>query len=940
MRRLLTPLLFSTLIALANPVQADPAAPIELTLQQPDGVEFVAIPRGDEYASWLETRDGHSVMRKDDTWFYAEKDAGGELKPGSIEVGSLSNDELQQLPLHVSPSPQPRPSYPEPIRRIERTKTKPDQQVPQAVADMPHSQNLLTILVSYTDRSISYPDSNFNQLVYGASGSVKKYYQDVSYNRFTIKPAEESHGTVNDGVIRIERSIAHPNQGNDHDVSKGEAAEVVTLADAFIDFESFDTNADGRVSSDELSIMIVAAGYSASYGGLDNALTPNMWPHRAWFTSTLTLDGVELQDYTMVAELHATSEANEHQATIGTMCHELGHLMFGLPDLYDVGEDAQSAGIGQWGLMGGGGWNRTGTWIGDPPAHMSAWSKVKTNFTAPLDVSGANPGMQIYKADAYEAARRLWIDKYKLNGEYILVENRQKTGYDAGLPGSGLLIWHIDESQTSNEDESHKLVDLEEADGLNHLDTDINKGDSGDPFPGFSNNRSFNDTSNPNSKNYFNQSTQISIENISNSSNIMTADINAMAVDQGDHVAYFEYGGRRSLGWDDPTVYAGLRVLNDTDYTSFDGVDVYITDNEGATVEIRYYTGMSGGTPSGLIHSQAGFQANKGWNRLILSTPQDFPKGVERGVVVKVVNTGYNYPASYVPSENGTGRSYISQDGNGAYYSICPSFCGDLNLAALLSSPQASNGADLAITILDAQDGTYTPGELLPIVAKIENIGDVAAVPYRITFYASEDTNITAQDAGRYWDMGALGVGENHYYTFNAGLPGDVPSGSYYIGASVDLDDANNANNSKYDPVPVTFATDATSGQILPGHSGSYHYPAQDGHGLNIEVINESITVFYWYVYHLDGTPMFLVTVGTNKGGQTEGTTYYNTGMRFGEFNTADFSQTVWGWSRITFHDCNNLTLEYAADDPSYGSGSIPMQRLTSIAGLSCSDSP
>src|SRR3712207_7293034 len=53
--------------------------------------------------------------------------------------------------------------------------------------------------------------------------------------------------------------------------------------------------------------------------------------------------------------------------------------------------------------------------------------------------------------------------------EYFLVENRQHVGYDAALPGCGLLVWHIDETRTSsnsaNADEKLKLVDLEEADG-------------------------------------------------------------------------------------------------------------------------------------------------------------------------------------------------------------------------------------------------------------------------------------------------------------------------------------------------------------------------------------------------------------------------------------------------------------------------------------------
>jgi M6 family metalloprotease-like protein len=162
-------------------------------------------------------------------------------------------------------------------------------------------------------------------------------------------------------------------------------------------------------------------------------LTPNVWGHKANFTSSLTLDGVDLGPYTMFGEAHATELADKHQATIGIMCHELGHLMLGLPDLYDT--DGSSSGIGDWGLMGSGSWNVTGALRGDTPSHMSAWSKVATNFTIPQDIDIDQSGVSIEQAHVNEDARRIWLDKYKLN-EYFLVENRQKAGYDAGLrPG-------------------------------------------------------------------------------------------------------------------------------------------------------------------------------------------------------------------------------------------------------------------------------------------------------------------------------------------------------------------------------------------------------------------------------------------------------------------------------------------------------------------------
>ena len=114
-------------------------------------------------------------------------------------------------------------------------------------------------------------------------------------------------------------------------------------------------------------------------------------------------------------------------------------------------------------------------------------------------------------------------------GEYFLVENRQPYSYDAALPGFGLLIWHIDETvtygYTANADESHPLVKLIEADGLNQLKTKLNEGDTGDIFPGSTGNRFFNPYSTPNSKLYNNSDSFVRVSNISDSGATMTADL-------------------------------------------------------------------------------------------------------------------------------------------------------------------------------------------------------------------------------------------------------------------------------------------------------------------------------------------------------------------------------------------------------------------------------
>jgi hypothetical protein len=122
--------------------------------------------------------------------------------------------------------------------------------------------------------------------------------------------------------------------------------------------------------------------------------------------------------------------------------------------------------------------------------------------------------------------------------------------------------------------------------------------------------------------------------------------------------------------------------------------------------------------------------------------------------------------------------------------------------------------------------------------------------------------------------------------------------------------------------------------------SGSWYNPAQNGHGLSVEVLPDDRAVLYWYVYHPDGTPTFIVAIGNNSGNRITADAYYNSGMKFGEFDPADRTQIPWGTITLTFHSCTSATLQYNStidhNGVPYGSGSIALSRLASIEGLQC----
>jgi hypothetical protein len=211
--------------------------------------------------------------------------------------------------------------------------------------------------------------------------------------------------------------------------------------------------------------------------------------------------------------------------TCGVFCHELGHV-FGLPDLYD--RDYSSNGIGRWSLMASGAWNGS---LGDSPAHPDAWSRIQLGFTSATNILTTTYGAEITDVESHGTVYRLWTNG-SASEEYFLVENRRTIGYDAALPGEGLLIWHIDDNVSHNDnewypghtDQGNYAVALIQADGNWSLEKSLGNGDGGDPFPGATENRSFTPLTDPNSNSYGGENTLVGVLDISDAADTVTAD--------------------------------------------------------------------------------------------------------------------------------------------------------------------------------------------------------------------------------------------------------------------------------------------------------------------------------------------------------------------------------------------------------------------------------
>ena len=565
---------------------------------------------------------------------------------------------------------------------------------------------LPVLLGQYADVTETYFDAvDFQNLLFddNSTGTMKEYYNEISYGNFLVD------GTA-DGWYQSTYTMAQA-----VDNVKQYVAEIAELADPDFDYTQFDNDGPDNIpnSGDDDGyvdgIIVVYSGCGAEwYPGNDN-----IWPHKSslgsyeYETDDLGANGsnVIVKSYAVNPELAGGGDCYTNTIRpIGVYAHEFGHIL-GLPDLYDRdNSNGGSEGIGHWCLMASGSWQG---WGGDTPAHMSSWCKSEMGWLEPVVLSSDEISLNIPQVETNPYAVKIWEDDYFWS-RYFLVENRQPVGFDSDLEGPGLIIYHVDENRRygsyrfssgpANDDETHKLVDVEEADGLDDMDNEVNRGDAGDPFPGTSNNFTFNDNSYPSASRYDNTETGIAVFNISSSDSLMTADVN-IRLQYGYALAYDELGMSGS-GWgynDSRTHFGG--VLFTPDVSGFlTEVDVGIR-KAPIDFHILVYNSFDGTSPGSLLDSVAGYADDATWFSVPIDTVP-VSAGVDFFIAVRM-------DTSYAISVDRWGekdyRSYFST--NGMTYSTGIADYGDINLRAKISEEGIDNNAPIA------SDGLFTTNE-------------------------------------------------------------------------------------------------------------------------------------------------------------------------------------------------------------------------------------
>ncbi|MDR0965653.1 MAG: M6 family metalloprotease domain-containing protein [Myxococcales bacterium] len=459
-------------VGFAVPMQTQP---VELT--DASGARLLVRFHGDEFFNWMSDLDGHPIERGSDGRFrYVEIDREGRWRVGLHLVGSVRpaalglrpHPPLDRARFEASRAQRARFRAPSSSTITKGSRaTKPL---------LPNGRlHALVIPVQFQDKALTKSRAELQALF---DGPVRDYYLEASSGQVELSATVVPSLTLNQNMGAVAWNATYPSRP----AWTMFQASFDYLDDQGFDFTPFDRNGDGF--ADLVVILHAGKGYEQTKDTSDIHSHYLAFANIPGFPERFTShDGIDFFGYVTVPEM-ATSGAI---TPLGVVVHEAGHY-FGLPDLYDTGPSANTAsGLGSFCLMAYGMW--TGGTPGTSPVHPSAWCKQALGWIAPqkLTAIGSQRLTPIQQAP-HRVLRIDTSDSAHDADQYFLIENRRKEGFDAHLPGEGLLVFHVDEGRWSNDfalnvDPEHYFIDLEQADGRRELNTTSQRGDATDPFP-------------------------------------------------------------------------------------------------------------------------------------------------------------------------------------------------------------------------------------------------------------------------------------------------------------------------------------------------------------------------------------------------------------------------------------------------------------------------
>jgi immune inhibitor A len=457
------------------------------------------------------------------------------------------------------------------------------------------------LLIDFPDQEGVLPVSHYQQLLFSKdthpTGSMRDYFREVTLGKVDV------NGSIH-GWLRMPNNYSfYTNgesgmKGNSYPRNAQRMAEdaVRTAREAGVAFEDeLDVLNEGTVTA----LFIIHAGLGAetlnrTIGGR------HIWSHKWGMRKPIEVaNGLYATTYLTVP----------NDAKVGVCSHELGHLAFQWEDFYDpnYGQDGKEwDGSGSWDLMASGSYNGNG----HRPCHPAALHKSQHNWVHVTEIRESGQFSLKPHTVTGGGILKLISPKYR-TGQYLMLENRAKTGFDSDLPGEGLLVWKVDETASMFAPDKPALL-LIQADGRRQLETpnDWNTGDAGDPFPGSANRTDLNDRGNISTSFPDGEDSGINLRNIQRNSvtGLVTLDVD-FAADNAvtSEIVTGENRQSQAIPDDDTSGIESLIAINRDGFTRQLSVSVDISHTYIADLQVKLVA------PSGqtiMLHNKEGGSAD------------------------------------------------------------------------------------------------------------------------------------------------------------------------------------------------------------------------------------------------------------------------------------------------------------------------------------------
>ena len=414
---------------------------------QPDGSTITVVGTGNRDRATFETLDGKPLHRNADGYLVVvQRPAGQGFAPSSAPQ-----------PVEPSSALATRSRWEQ--RRAETRRARKG--FAAMAAPMPPSRPTvgtfvgLTLLVDFSDAPATIKQAEVEAFCnkpgynnFGNNGSVFDYFNEVSNGNLQYtNVVAPYYRAKKPKKYYTDRTVAFAKR----------AQELIREALSYHIAKGFNFSA---LTADPQNFIYALNVFYA--GPCPNAWKEGLWPHQSSLATKIKLaDGRSFADY-QITDMG-------DRLTLGTFCHENGHMICDFPDLYPY-TAGKGLGAGNYCLMcyGGTGSNATN------PVHVGAYLKNEAGWgTATPAAKGKS-----YSLTAGQ-------NQFVLHGSatnYYIIENRFKSGRDALLPDSGLAIWHVDETDSNTSPKLHYECSLIQADGLGELEAGANYGKPGDLF--------------------------------------------------------------------------------------------------------------------------------------------------------------------------------------------------------------------------------------------------------------------------------------------------------------------------------------------------------------------------------------------------------------------------------------------------------------------------